>query len=267
MDPNKIVVLKSDWDKKVELKPGEIVIQDVPGKEFIPTTELEGLRKRLKELEDEMKRRPDKPLVFPLEEASGYAFALGHAELPPGFGEKLEQDIVPKIRAIVEEYPIEVMEIIGHTDGTPKSGASNLDALLTGFEFGASSAAVIERLEAGSNADLGLARALSVGTFLMNSFTKSDSPRLQALVCRVYSGAHLISPVENIVQGGLNADTPARRRIELRFTRKNRLDAQAPVEKLPEVKPQSFKINELRELYQRFRGFATDSQSPSEKSR
>jgi hypothetical protein len=103
-----------------------------------------------------------------------------------------------------------------------------MDSLLTGFDLGTSAPEVIEKLEAGSNADLGLARALSVGVFLTHSFARSNSPQLRALVCRVYSGAHLISPTENVVQGGLNESTPSRRRIELRFTRKNRAETHSP---------------------------------------
>ncbi len=226
--PDEMVVKKADWEKRVELKKGEVVMKDVEGKELVLTTDLEAFKKRIRELEDQLKLRPDKPLVFPLEEASGYAFAPGHGDLPAGFGDRLERDIVPKIRAIVEEYPIEVMEIVGHTDGTPKSGESNLDAMLIGFELGPSSASVVGKLEAGSNADLGLARALSVASFLTNAFAKSDSPKLKALVCRAYSGAQLISPNDNVVQGAKNEDVPSRRRIELRFTRKNRPDTTKP---------------------------------------
>ena len=224
-----MLVKKAVWEMRVELKKGEVVMKDVDGKELVLTTDLEGFKKHIKGLEDELKRRPDKPLVFPLEEASGYAFKSGDGGLPEGFGVLLEQDIVPKIRAIVDEYPIEVMEIIGHTDGTPtKSGSSNLDTMLIGFELGPSSPSVVGKLEAGSNADLGLARALSVASFLTNAFAKSDSPRLKALVCRAYSGAQLISPNDNVVQGAKNEDVPTRRRIELRFTRKNRPDLTKP---------------------------------------
>lgn len=243
LDPNMTFVSKADWQRRIEVQADEMIVKKIDwkkrvelkkGEELVLTSDLKNLnkligasedyKKRIKELEDELKRRPDKPLVFPLEEASGYAFAPGHGDLPTGFGARLEQDIVPKIRAIVDEYPIEVMEIIGHTDGTPKSGSSNLDAKLIGFELGPTSPSILGNLEAGSNADLGLARALSVASFLTNAFAKSDSPRLKALVCRAYSGAQLISPNDNVVQGAKNEDVPSRRRIELRFTRKNRPD-------------------------------------------
>ena len=197
IEPDEMVVKKAEWEKRVELKPGEVIMRDAP-------------------------------LVIPLEEASGYAFDPGHAELPAGFEDRLRQDIVPKIKKMVEDYPIDVMEIIGHTDGTPKSGSSNLDSILMGFEFGPSSSSVIGRLQAGSNADLGLARALSVASFLNNEFGKSKSPQLVSLVCRAYSGAQLIAPKSNMVRGAKNEDIPSRRRIELRFTRKSKLDAEKP---------------------------------------
>lgn len=168
-----------------------------------------------------LKNRPDKPLVFSLEDVSGYTFASGSSSLSVNFGNLLDSVIVPKILAIVEEYPIEVMEVIGHTDGVPKANSSNMDTILTDFTFAPESSEKIARLRPGSNADLGLARALSVAAFLMNKFANSDNDRLQTLICRVYSAAQLISPSDNVVQGANKKDMPSRRRIELRFTRKS----------------------------------------------
>ena len=231
--PDEIVVKRSEWDKRVIKEPYEIIVNKVDWEQRVVKKPDEIVVKR-SEWENRVELKPgevvmrDAPLVIPLEEASGYAFSPGHAELPSGFEDRLKNDIVPKIRKMVEDYPIDVMEIIGHTDGTPKSGSSNLDSILMGFEFGPSSPSVIGRLQAGSNADLGLARALSVATFLHNEFDKSQSPRLGGLVCRAYSGAQLIDPIGNIVRGVKNEDIPSRRRIELRFTRKSKLEAEKP---------------------------------------
>ncbi len=168
-------------------------------------------------------RRPDKPLVFPLQEASGYVFTSGSSNVSPEFEGRLEQNIVPKILAIIKDYPIEVIEVIGHTDGIPvRSRASNLDTKLRNFQFGPTSANVIRQLQIGSNADLGLARALSVAAALFNIFARSNDPRLKQLVFRVYSGSQLISPNNNILQGAQNKNVPSRRRIELRFTKRNK---------------------------------------------
>lgn len=233
LDPNKIFVKKTDWDKRVELKSDELIVRMTDwerrvemGPDMVSVKKADW-DKRIELKEGEVVIR-DAPLVIPLEEASGYAFDRGHGDLPAGFGDRLKQDIVPKIEKMVKDYPIEVMEIIGHTDGTRKSGTSNFDATLNGFEFGPSSPDVIGKLEAGSNADLGLARALSVASFLTSVFAKSESPELKALVCRAYSGAQLISPSSNLVQGAKNEDDPSRRRIELRFTRKNRPESKKP---------------------------------------
>jgi flagellar motor protein MotB len=162
-------------------------------------------------------------MIIPLEEASGFAFEAGHADLPDVFKDKLNSDVIPRILSIVADYPnypIE-MEVIGHTDGNPKGGSSNLDSLLNGFTLDANAEGKIAKLESGSNADLGMARALSVSAFLHSRFVKSGNAKLEVMACRSYSGAQLIAPVKNLIEGAINEDVPSRRRIELRFTQKH----------------------------------------------
>ena len=64
----------------------------------------------------------------------------------------------------IVKYRIDTIEVIGHTDGQPSPGISNLDIkLLNEFE---NSGEIINGLNTGSNVDLGLLRALSVAAFL-----------------------------------------------------------------------------------------------------
>jgi outer membrane protein OmpA-like peptidoglycan-associated protein len=210
LEPGQIAIFRSDWERCRIIKDGM---------EIVPTTDLEGYKRRIKELEDELKQRPDKPLVFPLEEASGFAFAPGKAELPPEFVKNLREVILPKIAAIVSEFKIEIMEVVGHTDGQPIRQGSNLDEKLNGFLVTPGAEITIQSLKFDSNADLGLARALAVTSFLQSEFAYSRNTKLSELTCRAYSGAQIISPITNAIEGALNEDDPSRRRIELRFTR------------------------------------------------
>ena len=209
LEPGQIAVLSSDWEQCRIIKDGM---------EIVPRTDIEGYKHRIKELDDELKGRPDKPLVFPLEEASGFAFARGKAELPPEFAKNLREVILPKIKAIVSDFKIEIMEVVGHTDGQPIRQGSNLDEKLNGFLVTPGAEITIQSLRFDSNADLGLARALAVTSFLQAEFARSGNAKLSGLSCRAYSGAQLISPRTNTIEGALDTDDPSRRRIELRFT-------------------------------------------------
>lgn len=234
--PDEVVISKTDLEKMIELNPSERMVKTTdwermreiaPDERVVNASDWE---RRHEIAPDEMvvkaadwKKRPDKPMIIPLEEASGFAFEPGHADLPDVFKAKLNADIVPRIISIVADYPdypIE-MEVVGHTDGKPKGGSSNLDSLLNGFTLDANAEGKIAKLESGSNADLGMARALSVSAFLHTRFLKSGNAKLEVIACRAYSGAQLISPAKNLIEGAINEDVPSRRRIELRFTQKH----------------------------------------------
>jgi flagellar motor protein MotB len=193
---DEVVVTKADWDRRREIGPDEMVVAKA----------------------DQL--RPDKPVIFSLEDTKGFSFESGHADLPKPFADRLENEILKQIEDTVNKNSVDVMEVIGHTDGTPKSGASNMDNALIAFTLNAAAISKVGALKAGSNADLGLARALSVVAFLQSRFAASKNPKLQAMLCRAYSGGQLISPTDNTIDAAINADVPARRRIELRFTQK-----------------------------------------------
>ena len=120
----------------------------------------------------------------------------------------LKNNIVSRLKEIKDKYEVNVIEVIGHTDGVMARGNSNLDEKLADAVANGD----ISGLSYGSNADLGLMRALAVVFFLQKQ------PQLSGIKFRAYSAAQLIPP--NEVAGDPNHtdfDT-RRRRIELRFT-------------------------------------------------
>lgn len=165
---------------------------------------------------------PNKPIVLGLDEVKGFRFEKGSADLQPDFKTNLEGDVLAKIEEVVRNYGIEVLEIVGHTDGTPLGVPhGNLDHTLNELELGRIDHGFVSSLKGGSNADLGLMRALSVASYLHDLTSRSDDVRIRALVFRTYSAAQLIDPNLDIIHGAPNQDKEERRRIELRFTRKS----------------------------------------------
>ncbi len=180
----------------------------------------------------------DQPPNIVLGESSQYKFPTGSATLSPRFAELLTSRVFPRLKEIVERYPqVDLIEVIGHTDGQPLSGrASNLDRVLEG-------AVSVGALRAGSNADLGLMRAVAVRLALERAAVAGGLP--PRVRFRTYSAAQT-APAE---EGAATPPTPlpgngggdevvlpgrpllvaptrggadeARRRIEIQFTRLN----------------------------------------------
>ncbi|OAD22367.1 protein containing Outer membrane protein, OmpA/MotB [Candidatus Thiomargarita nelsonii] len=121
--------------------------------------------------------KADKPPIINLPETLGFSFNSGHARLSEEFENLLKNDIVPKLRDIKDKHKVNVIEVIGHTDGVIAGGYSNLDEKLEN----AVAKGDISGLHYGSNADLGLMRALAVALFLRKQ------PELSGVTFRVYS--------------------------------------------------------------------------------
>ncbi|MCY4360391.1 MAG: hypothetical protein OXC47_07000 [Cyanobacteria bacterium MAG APA_bin_95] len=156
----------------------------------------------------------EKPPLILLEETDSFRFDTSSYVPSQDFLDALETKYNEDIKPTIENFDVDVIEVIGHTDGEPNvRRASNLDHRLrtlasqgkfTGFQYG-------------SNADLGLLRAMAVGRHLQALL---EQEQLDVGI-RPYSAASLLDP-----QGNFNpaptANDPSRRRIELRFTRSNR---------------------------------------------
>jgi flagellar motor protein MotB len=150
------------------------------------------------------------PPFFSLSEAGGYYFDSGKATLRPDFERSLRTDVIPKLKQFIDDYGVDVVEVIGHTDEVPMVGASNLDKDL----IAASASRIpISALRSTDNAGLAIARAVAVVRIL-----RAD-PRLRGVTILPMSGAQMIMPVDRVADGTARGDDQRRRRIEIRLRR------------------------------------------------
>jgi flagellar motor protein MotB len=152
----------------------------------------------------------DKPPIITLSEleTEEFSFPTGNAVLSSEFQAALAGK-VEKLVKIKNQYGVDVIEVIGHTDGEiTQRVRSNLDIELENTVKSRD----ISNLRYGSNADLGLMRALAVAFFLQNQ------PELNEVNFRVYSAAQVILPSGQLASTPNRKADKARRRIELRFT-------------------------------------------------
>jgi outer membrane protein OmpA-like peptidoglycan-associated protein len=178
---------------------------------------IKQLNEQIKYLQTQLesqKKLTDTPPIIVIKDQGVYRFASGSAEIPQQMSNYILKQIVPEIEAITKQYGINVVEIIGHTDGQANGNViSNLDVNLEGVVSGNG---LVGKLQAGSNADLGLLRALSVVKVLRDIQKKEG--KLSGLSFRAYSAAQLILPNGQFA-GTARQDDVTRRRIEIRFTR------------------------------------------------
>lgn len=162
---------------------------------------------------EEESQRPKAPPIIVIQDTGSYQFQSGSAALPESLNRYIRQQLVAQIESNAAEYQIDVVEIIGHTDGqVNQGGVSNLDQVLETVAKGNSS---LNQLSPGSNADLGLMRALAVVKILQEIQQKEG--RLKGLQFRPYSAAQLVTPSGTFAETNRNPDAK-RRRIEIRFT-------------------------------------------------
>jgi len=148
-----------------------------------------------------------------LEDSAKYRFASGSFSLTADFKSALRNEAMPMIRHTIRCFGSDSIELVGHTDGTPAGGASNLDRLLSGGV----SPSTLQRLNAGSNADLGLLRALAVKTEIQYLLGKEGS----GISYRALSAGSLIGTHGSVDPAGNKSDG-SRRRIEIRFFRNSK---------------------------------------------
>jgi flagellar motor protein MotB len=160
------------------------------------------------------------PPIIRLSEADGNYFKTGSAELTPEFRSKLTDSIPEQILASIKEYGVDVVEVVGHTDEQPVgSRPSNLDHDLVPVLKDKGS---ITSLVPADNAGLGLARAASVVSVLLQS-QKLAGYRLIPL-----SGAQLVNVDESLALSGTPGDIRERRRIEIRLRKSDRQQGEVP---------------------------------------
>lgn len=188
--------------------------------------------KKLTQLQEEINRlnneistkqkaqTPDNaPPIIIIQDTGAYQFQSGSADLSGALTSYINNQIVNQIESAAAAYKIDVIEIIGHTDGQPNNyTGSNLDLALEGVAKGSIPSS---SLTPSSNADLGLMRALAVANFL-RSIQYSEG-RLKNLQFRSYSAAQLVLPNGELAPPDRKADS-SRRRIEIRFTRLGKVE-------------------------------------------
>lgn len=153
-------------------------------------------------------REGEWPPFFSLSEAGGYYFESGKATLRPEFERSLRSTIIPMLATQIEDYDVDVIEVIGHTDEVPMVGSSNLDKSLIAASV---SQVPISDLRSTDNAGLAMARAVAVVRVL-----RSD-PRLARTAILPLSGAQMIVPIDRMADGTAARDDQSRRRIEIRL--------------------------------------------------
>ncbi len=125
------------------------------------------------------------PIVIDAE-SGNFNFEPRSANLNKELIEYLENEVVPKIETIVKKKPLEFVSVVGHTDGQNITNPdSNLDEMLLEVANGEESVTI---LTPGSNADLGLMRALAVVQYLQ------QTGRFEDVKFRAYSAAQLYLP-------------------------------------------------------------------------
>ena len=152
----------------------------------------------------------EKPPLLRLTEKESFRFGTGSYALKPQFKTALDSRL-PWIQEQIKKYRIDSVEVIGHTDGQPSPGSSNLDLLLPK----AGSSPNLKGYQSGSNTDLGLLRALAVSNYLKGKLAESG---IKDITMRPYSAGSLIA-IDGAYTPADTKDRADRRRIELRFTR------------------------------------------------
>ncbi|MGF1590937.1 MAG: flagellar motor protein [Pleurocapsa sp.] len=168
-------------------------------------------RGRIDTLQSEIKRLKSAPPVVVIQDSGGYQFDSGSANLPQELKNYITIDLVDRIERISQERNLYVVEIIGHTDGQINFGNGNLDQQLEEVAQGQS----VDSLKPGSNADLGLMRALEVVKQLQT--VQQQTGRLTGVQFRPYSAAQLQLPSGEFATSSREPDAN-RRRIEIRFS-------------------------------------------------
>ncbi len=169
-------------------------------------------RSRIDILQSEIRRLKSAPPVVVIQDSGEYQFDSGSASLPEELKAYITVDLVDRIERISQQRNLYVVEIIGHTDGQVNFGNGNLDQQLEEVARGKQP---VYSLKPGSNADLGLMRALEVVKQLQQ--VQEQTGRLKGVQFRPYSAAQLQLPSGQFATTNRQPDA-SRRRIEIRFS-------------------------------------------------
>jgi outer membrane protein OmpA-like peptidoglycan-associated protein len=168
----------------------------------------------------------DKPPNIDLTDRANFKFESGSAEFTEAFSKAFNASPdLNRLAEIVRDYKVDVIEVIGHTDAdwNPENKiVSNLDKRL-GEAISAlpGDISTLKDIEYGSNADLGLVRAIAVRQLIRKRL--EDSNLAHDVQVRCYSAAQSVIPGVSAPSRSEyfkpNMPEADRRRIEIRFTR------------------------------------------------
>lgn len=141
-----------------------------------------------------------------------FRFVTNSAELSSDFQRRLETDIAQQVRELLDQYDVDVIEVVGHTDEQPirSTQQSTLDIMAIPVLNGE---VPVTELVPADNAGLGLARAIAVANVLAEALGTAEVKIVPL------SGAQLILPGDVLSDGLDPGDDRDRRRIELRVRR------------------------------------------------
>lgn len=170
------------------------------------TRQLSTLRAENQDLSSTVERLSITPSIE-IEESQGFTFESGSAVPSAELSSYLQSEVSDRIASLASQYPGYIIQVIGHTDSRAVRRSSNLDQEL--LRIANSPQESIEELNPGSNADLGLMRALAIVKQL------EHDPQLRSLnlIFRAYSAAQLYPPT-----GDADPESESRRRIEIRLS-------------------------------------------------
>jgi len=163
-----------------------------------------------------LKEHQQPPLIV-LDEAHGYNFSSSSATLNQDFRINLTGSVIKKIEQFAKKYKCDIVEVYGYTDGKPFSrniiGENSFDkslhrCLVEGCD--------IDNIQASSNLELGMKRAVSVVDFLKPKLIKKGSI---IKIIRPYSGGGFIDEVGRVALLDEVSSNRLRRRIEIRLSR------------------------------------------------
>jgi len=169
---------------------------------------------KLKKIIDKLKKHKQPPLIT-LDEASGYAFNSGLANLSTKFRKNLRK-MIRKIKRYAQKYNCDTIEVYGYTDGQPFAsinGTAKFDKEL--HLCLANSGCNINKIQPSSNLELGMQRAISVANFLKSNLY--SDPNIK--IVRPYSGGQFIDSNGKIAPLSNTYSNSSRRRIEIRLSR------------------------------------------------
>ncbi len=155
------------------------------------------------------------PIVVLSEANRRYEFEVGSAVISDNYKQALLEQIVPQLERHSRECGCDAIEVIGHTDGLPVGGRSNLDRELVA----AFNRAELPQLVPGSNLDLGMLRALSIVRVLRAAQREGALPRIRYFL--PYSAGQMLRPDRTLEIDSGSIRDKSRRRIELRLLDSN----------------------------------------------